>query len=382
MANRTRGLIDSATSKVRNNIPPGLELGLRHFWYPILPSSELTSERPLGIRRLGEDLVVWRDRNGHAATFVDRCPHRGARLSVGDMVDGRLQCRYHGLQYDGTGQCRLVPIEAAEDGRQARRLRAHKYPTAEQDGAVWAFLGDPEVFPPGPVPAHDDNPELADPSYVWIVKSMVWNANWLLVHDNTADLFHFPFVHGHIAVHATPDGLRAERLPPLNPIITDHMAEALAFKEYETRPTEKGLYTHRVGAGDDTIDDLEFVLPCNGKVWIPPPGGGHKIRFLQYEMALDEAHAYVLFFIGQRVDSDADREPTREFLDKFAWEIAGKQVFGEDSWIIEYQGDLYDCRANEMTLSTDRHVVQLRKLLRDTYLAQQERLAARAVAEV
>jgi len=357
-------------------IPDELRVGLRHYWYPVLPSAELPTDRPIGIRRLDEELVLWRDAEGLAHTFVDRCAHRGARLSIGDVVDGRLQCRYHGLQYDGTGQCRLVPIEQAEDGRQAQRLCVNSYPTAEQDGAVWAYLGDVDVFPPGPVPAHDEHPELADSSYVWIVKALEWRANWLLVHDNTSDLFHFPFLHGHYGVHpAGAERPRLEQLPPRNPVISDEMAEVLAFDEYKTTATSTSVLSRRKGYSDgSTIDDVEFVVPCSAKVWVPVPIGGHPVRSIQYEMAQDDRTTYVLFFIGCGTDSEEEREPSRELLETFCWQ-AFSQVFDEDSWVVDNQGGLDRALRDEHPLKTDAGPLRVRKVILDTYRAQQARLA-------
>ncbi|MGH9025601.1 MAG: Rieske 2Fe-2S domain-containing protein [Acidimicrobiia bacterium] len=350
----------------------GLRVGIRNYWYPILPSSGLPSDGPVGVTRLDEDLVVWRDGDGAAHTFVDRCPHRGARLSIGDLVDGRLQCRYHGLQYDGTGQCRLVPVEQREDGRQAQRLCATSYPTVEQDGAVWAYLGDVDAFPPGPVPAHDEHPELGDPSYVWMVKEMVWDANWLLIHDNTSDLFHFPFLHGHYGVSANGDGTKLEPLPPRNPLISDVMAEVLAFDEYESIVTPNAVRTRRRGQPDgSTIDDVEFVLPCSAKVWVPTPVGGHPVRSIQYEMALDADRTYCVFFIGRKTDNDEEREPTRELLESLVWETFST-VFREDSWVTHNQGDVDECLSGEHLLSTDAGPLRVRKMLRDAYEAQQQ----------
>ena len=33
------------------------------------------------------------------------CPHLGADLSVGQIVDGRLRCAYHHWSFDGSGAC-------------------------------------------------------------------------------------------------------------------------------------------------------------------------------------------------------------------------------------------------------------------------------------
>lgn len=58
-----------------------LDKGLRGLWYPVLASWEVQSA-PVGITRLGEQIVVWRNKDGQVQALEDRCPHRGARLSM------------------------------------------------------------------------------------------------------------------------------------------------------------------------------------------------------------------------------------------------------------------------------------------------------------
>ena len=59
-------------------------------WYPIHPSKEL-SRKPVGIQRMGERLVLWRDDSGRAICMEDRCPHRSVALSRGKVVaDGSI----------------------------------------------------------------------------------------------------------------------------------------------------------------------------------------------------------------------------------------------------------------------------------------------------
>ena len=49
-------------------------------WYPILESRQLRGKKPLGVTRLGEKLVLWREANGRIVCMPDRCPHRSAML--------------------------------------------------------------------------------------------------------------------------------------------------------------------------------------------------------------------------------------------------------------------------------------------------------------
>jgi phenylpropionate dioxygenase-like ring-hydroxylating dioxygenase large terminal subunit len=58
---------------------------------------------------IGEEIVLFRDENGVAHALNDRCPHRGARLSLGTTKNGRLACPFHGWKIDGSGSCCSIP---------------------------------------------------------------------------------------------------------------------------------------------------------------------------------------------------------------------------------------------------------------------------------
>ncbi len=78
-------------------------------WYPIFDSSKLNRRKPVGIMRLGERLVLWRDARGEAVCMTDRCPHRAAQISLGWVRDDCLVCPFHGLRFDSAGRCVLIP---------------------------------------------------------------------------------------------------------------------------------------------------------------------------------------------------------------------------------------------------------------------------------
>ena len=66
-------------------------------WYVVLDSSEVR-DAPIGVTRMGEKLVFWRDQAGKLSCLRDRCVHRGVELSKGHVVsNGRLQCPFHGF---------------------------------------------------------------------------------------------------------------------------------------------------------------------------------------------------------------------------------------------------------------------------------------------
>ena len=77
-------------------------------WHPVAGADEV-GPQPVAALLLAQPLVLWRDASGAIQAWADQCPHRGARLSLGQVCEGRLTCAYHGWQFDASGQCVQVP---------------------------------------------------------------------------------------------------------------------------------------------------------------------------------------------------------------------------------------------------------------------------------
>jgi phenylpropionate dioxygenase-like ring-hydroxylating dioxygenase large terminal subunit len=110
---------------------------IRNQWYVVLESNEVGAQ-PVGVTRLGEKLVFWRDPEGKVNAAVDRCPHRGAALSIGKMQSGHLQCPFHGFEYDPSGKCVLVPANG-RTGVIPNAMLLKTYPTQEAHGLIWLW---------------------------------------------------------------------------------------------------------------------------------------------------------------------------------------------------------------------------------------------------
>lgn len=119
---------------------------LHEHWYAALPSARL-GRSPVKARVLELDLVLFRDGEGRPGALLDRCPHRGAPLSLGRRKDGALACRYHGWRFDREGRC--VEVPSLVSGARAPGACAHARPAAEQDGYIWVWTGEGQ---PGPAP--------------------------------------------------------------------------------------------------------------------------------------------------------------------------------------------------------------------------------------
>ncbi|MGC8519200.1 MAG: Rieske 2Fe-2S domain-containing protein [Steroidobacteraceae bacterium] len=159
-----------------------------HVWTPVAFSSRLARARPLRVEVAGTALVLFRDAHGAPAALLDRCPHRGVALSLGTVVDGCLQCPFHGWRFAGSGPCVDVPWNP--DVRR-ERLAALAVPAVELAGQVWIHTstGDP---PPQPPSVHEAL--LGTRTRISGIE-MTWNTHWTRAMENMLDWPHLPFVH-------------------------------------------------------------------------------------------------------------------------------------------------------------------------------------------
>lgn len=171
---------------------PGRPAGhlLRRHWQPVFVAEELAAGRAVPLKILHEELTLYRGEDGVAHVIAGRCAHRGVLLSVGIVEGDCVRCRYHGWQYDHTGQCVDQPAEPASF---AAKVRVAAYPVEEYFGFIWVYLGD------CPAPSLPRWPELEEHGRFHIVERRRWN----YFHDleNTVDDVHQYWVHASGVYH-------------------------------------------------------------------------------------------------------------------------------------------------------------------------------------
>lgn len=161
---------------------------LKNAWYCASWDKDL-KDKPIGIKIMGQRLLIFRKQDGSIAALDAVCPHRYAPLHKGRLENDILQCPYHGLEFNSDGQCTLNPHGEVIPANA--KLRS--YPAMVQNLAVWVWMGDPEK---------------ADPSL--LLEEQNWTSsnefargygythvrgNYQLVIDNLLDLTHGPYVH-------------------------------------------------------------------------------------------------------------------------------------------------------------------------------------------
>jgi phenylpropionate dioxygenase-like ring-hydroxylating dioxygenase large terminal subunit len=163
---------------------------LRNAWYIAAWGDEVT--RDLTMREmLDEPVLLYRKENGDAVAMSNICPHRYAPLHMGTLVGDRVQCRYHGLQFDCTGQCVKNPHPGG-NGPIPQNAKIRSFPTVERYGAVWVWMGDKEPDESLLPDYHfiDDTENQRTIRGVFEI-----NNHYEMVTDNALDLTHVTFTH-------------------------------------------------------------------------------------------------------------------------------------------------------------------------------------------
>jgi phenylpropionate dioxygenase-like ring-hydroxylating dioxygenase large terminal subunit len=201
-------MLTHADNQLLTRVGPGTSMGevMRRYWIPALMSEELPEPDcpPVRVRLLGEQLVAFRDTAGRIGLLDEFCPHRRASLFLGRNEEAGLRCVYHGWKFDVQGRCLDMMNEPAESDYKDK-VRQAAYPTLEQGGVIWAYLG-----PAGKEPA--------PPSFEWTQApeshrrvSKVWQeCNWLQALEGGIDTAHAPILHRTITRNTTRPGIGIE----------------------------------------------------------------------------------------------------------------------------------------------------------------------------
>lgn len=162
---------------------------LKNAWYVAAWADEV-GRQPLRRKLLDQDLAIFRKQDGQPVAIGNRCPHRFAPLSMGKLIGDCIECPYHGLQFDGSGNCVVNP-----HGNKAIPPKAQvpSFCVGERNGLIWIWGGDREAADLDAIP---ELGYLDDPETKTVSGSLHVEANYQLYIDNLVDLSHAQFAHG------------------------------------------------------------------------------------------------------------------------------------------------------------------------------------------
>lgn len=162
---------------------------IKNAWYVAGWASEIGRE--LTQRWIaGEPVVLYRTEAGTVAALEDRCPHRRASLSKGNLVGDHVQCAYHGITFDCSGTCVSIPGQ----DRVPSAMKVKQFAVAEKWQWIWIWMGDASQADESLLPqtfAHNDMD-----GWEVVGGTIEVKANYQLLVDNLLDLTHETYVHG------------------------------------------------------------------------------------------------------------------------------------------------------------------------------------------
>jgi phenylpropionate dioxygenase-like ring-hydroxylating dioxygenase large terminal subunit len=295
-------------------------------WYAILDAAEVSRDKPLGVVRFGRKFVVFRTNDGAVAVLDDRCPHRGASLSLGTLVQGHVACPFHGFEFDASGACKRLPV-LGDDARIPTRMCVTAYEAREQDGWIFLWWGPrPEAMPAPPRFAILDGP------FVHSTIAEEWDASMARVIENQLDPFHLPFV------HATTIG---RGMPP-------SMSVRMSLDDERLR----------VWTGEDEVREGPFYIELRyPNLWVNHIAT--RFSIVAAFAPIDATHTRTYLRSYRRFA----RFPGARWLASLALDWSNRRIFAQDRRVVVSQPQGWPARGEEVLLEPDRPIAAWRKFV-------------------
>ena len=342
---------------------------LKNAWYAAAYSHEV-GEEPLARTLIENKVVLFRDADGELGMILNRCPHRFAPLSAGKIIDDTIQCPYHGLRFNKSGECVYNPH--AKNGGPLRAADIQAWPVMERYGVIWFWPGDPAKADPAALP---QIAFLEDPDYAIIRGLLHVRGHYELVVDNLLDLSHAAFIH--------PQFRGADYTPE----------QILAATKQRLERRDRSVINHRMrsglapGSAHTNVFGMSPAIPVHSDstmTWHPPAmldfavGAWEMDQEREAGVHIPQLHVITpeteftshYFFLNGRNRLQDEREVDDMMLGFF--DVAFRQ---QDEPMIEMvqqnMGEVSDINElNPILLSTDAAPVSARRLLAQLIAAE------------
>lgn len=333
-------------------------------WYAIHSARDVGAE-PLGVRRMGVDLVLFRGRDGRIACLRDRCPHKGVKLSRGSVRDGHLQCAYHGFRYDTDGQCVRMPVIGAA-GRIPKTMCTPSYIVRERFGLVWLWWG--EARAEDALPAIRMWPVFERPSRADAELSWEQPVHYTRYVESLTEGYHVPYVHS---------ASRIERLFNIADARVDHLTvegdghvftSRFMLREDSDRSDVEVLADWRPWRRALSMR-IDVMMPNLNYYDMPFPYGGIRAHVLIVSAPIDEQRTWAVFRYRMTGGNALARSlPVRKLLSKLSCDYERSVAQPDDIRLLQEASPRRASLEHERFGAFDRLVIE--------YLKQRKRLLA------
>ncbi|MEE8518946.1 MAG: Rieske 2Fe-2S domain-containing protein [Dehalococcoidia bacterium] len=365
-------MLTEAENKLLSQVGPGTPGGelMRRYWHPIAASVQLDDDPVRAVRILGEDLVLFKDRQGRLGLIAKRCPHRMMDMRFGIPEDEGLRCPYHGWLYDTSGMCLEMPLEPPGTAFK-EKIVTKSYLVQELGGLVWTYMG------PDPAPLLPRWDLFVRPDGFRQIVGHSLPCNWLQVMENRGDLGHAIYLHGRLFQWALEKQGRLTDDPKARYNVTmkqqDDRLERGVYPKYRPVYNQFGFTKGNLDSDKDEDDPLWTV--GRNPILFPyhlafGPGSKGIRQTYQIGVPVDDTHTwhfqYFCYVFPPGVDTpEQDSVPYVEapLTDESGAYILDN-VLSQDMVAWYGQGEVAD-RTQEHLGVSDACVIAYRKLLKE-----------------
>ena len=343
-------------NKTLTQVGKGTPMGelMRRYWQPMAAAEDMKNAWTRRVRLLGEDLVLFKDRQGRLGLIAEQCPHRRASFAFGIPTQDGIRCPYHGWEYSAQGKCLNQPNEP-DNCAFRDKVATDAYPVQELGGVLFAYMG------PLPAPLLPRFDGFVVEGAIRMLGRVVLPVNWLQIMENSLDPIHTEWLHGHQhEFQKEQEGIKVA-------ISAHHLK--IDFKEFEF-----GITKHRLLEGhSEDDDDWKVGHPIVFPNMLAVGNGDEKSRYyaFQIRVPVDDTHTLHLWYTAYMPPHGAVVPP--HLLEKVhTYEVPYQDaqghyimdnVDGQDMMAWISQGAIAD-RSKENLASTDRGVAMYRRTLR------------------
>ena len=276
---------------------------LRNCWYVIAWAHEIPApDSPELFHRtvLNEPILVYRLADGGLVAMADLCCHRLAPLSKGRREGDCVRCGYHGLKFDGQGQC----VDAPGIAIVPAKAKVKTYPAVLKNNWVFVWMGDPEKADPRLLP---DNFSCDHPDWQYKPGYLHYDTPYLLICDNLLDFSHLSYVHANTLGGSTKiaqSSARIEKVP--GPVPEWQTMGVKVSRQISDVPAPP--FYQNFGRFDMQLDRwfvYDFLLPATllmhsgGKPTGEPEGGERTVRLHSCQTLTPETESTTHYFFQQ-----------------------------------------------------------------------------------
>lgn len=309
-------------------------------WYAIMPSKKVSVNQIVGVKRMNLDLALFRNSKAEIGCVVDQCTHRGAALHLGKIKDDCIQCPFHGLEFNISGQCMFIPANGTASDFDISRYNVRQYPVREENGIIYLWYGDVEKMTE-PLPFFHQE---IDDSFVFSELEDHWNSHYSRCIENQLDVVHLPFVHHNTIGRGNKTLVNGPKVIFENDILTTS-ANNEVDRGQKPRPSE-----------DCIIKDthLSFLFP---NIWMNHIS--EKIKIIIYFAPVDDENTmlYIRFYCKITKLKSVNR--LIAFMGKFANRAVERQ---DKRVVITQKPKASSLKCGEKLIPGDAPIIMYRKI--------------------